>query len=419
MSRMDANDGIAWEPPTDRSRDFVLHSRERTGLVRVRTARMAIDAFARFCDEFPQFLPPSPPTEGTMMRAFFALLIAGGCASGLIAEDAPPTDRLKLLRQVVEQLEAAGESDLAGPVRLALLRAASQQSDLPGRFVLQVTALEIDRARLAVDRPELAAALYLDPSTIPAVGSDRELLRQLEQLIRVDGPVNVVAEPSLAATAGKLAMYRQGGEFEIPIPASHQRPATTSKKFFGSRIDATVKRRDGRFHVELMTEFSRLDPSIAVMCEGKKVPGLTKTSFEFSVESWPGETQLVTRRIPGLPYLLGEKKAGKASSVLAVFLEMDVEPAVAAASSPADALKVANPRSQGHLESAVGISPEGQTDRIPKQGGVFYSGDEVQYMQARSVPTLGQLFRALERYELEHKLQEEERKQTGQTETDY
>lgn len=287
------------------------------------------------------------------MRSLFALLVAGGFASGLMAEDAPPTDRLRLLRQAVERLEAAGESKLAEPVRQALRRAASQQTGLPDRFVLQVTALEIDRARLAVDHPELAAALYLDPDVIPSVGSDQELLRQLKKLNVAGGPLKLVAEPSLAATVEKLATYRQGGEFEIPIPASHQMPATTNKKFYGNRINATVKRRDGRFHVELMTEFSRLDPSIAVMCEGKKVPGLTKTSFELSVESRPGETQLLTRRSPRLPYWLSEKKAGQASTVLAVFLRMDVEPEVAAQPLPADALKVANPIRPDRLASAV------------------------------------------------------------------
>ncbi len=257
-----------------------------------------------------------------MMRAFFALMTAGVFfASGLNAEDAPPTDRLKLLRQAVEQLEAAGENDLAEPVRLALLRA----EDAPKRYLLQVTALEIDRTRLAVDHPELAAALYLEPSAIPSVGSDQKLLRQLKQLIRVDGPVKMVAEPSLAATVGKLATYRQGGEFEIPIPAGTPGGSAASKKFFGNRIDATVKRRDGRFQVELTMEFSRLDSSIAVMCEGKEVPGLTKTSFELSVESRPGETQLLTRQMPGLAFLSGEKKGGKVYTVPAVFLRMDVE----------------------------------------------------------------------------------------------
>lgn len=336
-----------------------------------------------------------------MMRAFFALLIAGGCASGLMAEDAPPTDRLKLLQQAVEQLEAAGENDLAEPVRQALRRAASQQADLPNRFVLQVTALEIDRARLAVDHPELAAALYLDPSVIPSVASDRELLRQLKKLDVAGGPLKVVAEPSLAATAGRLATYRQGEEFELPIPAGTPGGTAVSKHFFGDRVDATIHRREGHYQADLSVEISRRILGKAVLVQGKEVPSLERMSFSMSAECQLGETQLLTRQVP-LLRLSSTKKGEKACTLLAVFLRMDVAPAVAAASSPADALNIENRLLGGRLTAAASTKTNGNLgeSRPPEKG--YYLPDHVQYFPAGPENLTSQV-QVLERYKREQR----------------
>lgn len=255
------------------------------------------------------------------MRTLLALLIAGGSASGLMAEDPLPAERLKYLRQAIERLEAAGENELAEPVRQTLQRAENEQSSSPRRFLVQLTALEIDRARLAVDHPELAAAIYLNPSEIPSVGSDRELLRQLKKLNEPGGPLQVVSEPSLTATAGILATYRQGGEIEIPIPTDAPGDSRVEKRFFGDRVDVTIHRREGRYQADLIVEISRRVLGNTVLVQGKEVPGLEKMSFSMSVECQPGEMQLLTRQIPG-DRLLSMKKEGKAYTLL-VFLELD------------------------------------------------------------------------------------------------
>lgn len=337
-----------------------------------------------------------------MMRSLFALFAAGGFASGLMAEDAPPAERLKLLRQAVEQLEAAGENDLAEPVRQALRRAASQQTDLPNRFLLQVTALEIDRARLDDDHPELAAALYLAPSVIPSVGSDRELLRQLKKLNVAGGPLKVVAELSLAATAGKLATYQQGEEFEIPTPAGAPGGSAASRIFFGDRVDVTIHRREDHYQANLDVGFSRRDLANAVTIQDTVVPGMETMSFSMSVECQPGETQLLTRQVP-LLRLSSAKKAGQASSVLAVFLEMDVDPAVAARSMPADALKIENQPRGGSWTAAVSTKSVNDpgVGSPPKKG--YYFPDHVQYFPAGPVSKLTSQVQALERYKREQR----------------
>ncbi|WLD14074.1 hypothetical protein [Planctellipticum variicoloris] len=344
-----------------------------------------------------------------MMRSLFALLVAGGFASGLMAEDAPPTDRLKLLRQAVELLEAAGESELAKPVRLALQRAENEQASSAGQFLLQVTALEIDRARLAVDYPELAAALYLDPSVIPSVGSDQKLLRQLKQLIRADGPVKLVAEPSLAATAGKPATYRQGGEFEIPIPPSHQRPATAAKKFYGDHVEAKLECRGKQLQVEFLLQSSRLDQASAVKVNGELVPGLTAICFQTSVECQPGETQLLTRRRPALLYSRSEGRGAESPVMLAVFLQIEVAAEETARPMPADALNIENRLRGGRLAAAASTKTNGNLgESRPREKG-YYLPDHVQYFPAGPESKLTSQIRTLERYKAEQ-LQENQRK---------
>src|ERR1035437_2265642 len=124
-------------------------------------------------------------------------------------------------------------------------------------------------------------------SGIPNIGgtfnSGTANLRALEQT----GVIHILAEPTLPAISGESASFLVGGEFPIPPPATVSLPGaagpsqTPQFKPFGVALNFTpVVMSEGRISLNVKTEVSEIDPSVAV----QGVPGTKTRRAETTVE---------------------------------------------------------------------------------------------------------------------------------------
>jgi pilus assembly protein CpaC len=144
-----------------------------------------------------------------------------------------------------------------------------------------------------------------------SIGFTRTQMQLFFQAMRQNNLLRVLAEPNLVALNGQQAEFLAGGEFPIPI-AQGDDAIGVEYKNFGVMLTFTptvIGRHKIRLNVG--TEVSDIDTSLAVMMQGFSVPGLTKRRADTTIELTSGTTiaiagllseriRGVVQRLPGL-----------------------------------------------------------------------------------------------------------------------
>ena len=107
------------------------------------------------------------------------------------------------------------------------------------------------------------------------------------QAMEQAGVVRILAEPTLTAISGEPASFLVGGEFPIPPPATVSLPGaagpsqTPQFKPYGVQLSFTpVVMSEGRISLNVKTEVSEIDPTVAV----QGVPGIKTRRANTTVE---------------------------------------------------------------------------------------------------------------------------------------
>jgi pilus assembly protein CpaC len=124
-------------------------------------------------------------------------------------------------------------------------------------------------------------------SGIPNIGGTFKSVTANLRAMEQTGVVHILAEPTLTAISGASASFLVGGEFPIPPPATVSLPGaagpsqTPQFKPFGVALNFTpVVMSEGRISLNVKTEVSEIDPSVAV----QGVPGTKTRRAETTVE---------------------------------------------------------------------------------------------------------------------------------------
>lgn len=126
------------------------------------------------------------------------------------------------------------------------------------------------------------------------------------QTLQGDGSVNILSNPELVVRAPGEAELFSGGE--LPIHNKSQYYATTSWKNFGLLLRLKVTHSTGtRVRLDITTEVSHLDPSIAI----DKTPGIQANRMKTQVDARYGQPLLLSgllqqgmrQQARGLPFL--------------------------------------------------------------------------------------------------------------------
>lgn len=109
-------------------------------------------------------------------------------------------------------------------------------------------------------------------------------------VLKDNGLVKVLAEPTLIAMSGRSANFLAGGEFPVPVPQGLGTVAVEYREFgVGLTFTPTVLGPD-RISLEVAPAVSELDFSTAVRFEGFVVPGVTTRRASTVIELADGQS---------------------------------------------------------------------------------------------------------------------------------
>ena len=109
-------------------------------------------------------------------------------------------------------------------------------------------------------------------------------------VLKENGLVKVLAEPTLIAMSGQSAEFLAGGEFPVPVPQGLGTVAVEYRQFgVGLSFTPTVLGPD-RISLQVAPEVSELDFSTAVRFEGFVVPGVTSRKASTTIELADGQS---------------------------------------------------------------------------------------------------------------------------------
>lgn len=111
--------------------------------------------------------------------------------------------------------------------------------------------------------------------------------------LRDSNLLRLLADPELTVISGKQGEFLAGGEFPVPVP-QEEGIAIEYREFGIKLIYTPIVLGDGRIRMELVTEVSDLDETIAVATGGVRVPGLRKRSTATTVELREGQTLAIS-----------------------------------------------------------------------------------------------------------------------------
>jgi pilus assembly protein CpaC len=124
-------------------------------------------------------------------------------------------------------------------------------------------------------------------SGIPNIGGTFKSVTANLRAMEQTGVVHILAEPTLTAISGASASFLVGGEFPIPPPATVSLPGaagpsqTPQFKPYGVQLSFTpVVMSEGRISLNVKTEVSEIDPTVAV----QGVPGIKTRRANTTVE---------------------------------------------------------------------------------------------------------------------------------------
>jgi pilus assembly protein CpaC len=111
--------------------------------------------------------------------------------------------------------------------------------------------------------------------------------------LRNEGLAKVVSEPRLMTLSGRTASLLDGGEQAIPVPAGLGQVGTQFEEF-GTRLNfLPIVLGNGKIHLEIEPEVSRLDAASGTSIQGTIVPGRATQRVHTTVEMEDGQTLLL------------------------------------------------------------------------------------------------------------------------------
>ena len=123
------------------------------------------------------------------------------------------------------------------------------------------------------------------------------------QALRDESVVSSLAEPMLTTMSGRPASFLVGGEQAVPVPAGLGQIGVQFEEF-GTRLNfLPIVLGNGKIHLEVEPEVSRLDAANGTAISGTVVPGRDTTRVNTTVELEDGQTfvigGLIQREIAG------------------------------------------------------------------------------------------------------------------------
>jgi pilus assembly protein CpaC len=111
--------------------------------------------------------------------------------------------------------------------------------------------------------------------------------------LRNEGLAKVISEPRLMTLSGRTASLLDGGEQAIPVPAGLGQVGTQFEEF-GTRLNfLPIVLGNGKIHLEVEPEVSRLDAAAGTSIQGTIVPGRATQRVHTTVEMEDGQTLLL------------------------------------------------------------------------------------------------------------------------------
>ena len=108
-------------------------------------------------------------------------------------------------------------------------------------------------------------------------------------LLKQNGLVKILAEPTLVTLSGQTATFLAGGEF--PIPVSNNDGIGIEYKDYGVSLDFTpIVLPEDRIRIKVTPEVSEIDFSVAVLIGGYPAPGLLTRKTSTVVELADGQS---------------------------------------------------------------------------------------------------------------------------------
>jgi pilus assembly protein CpaC len=109
-------------------------------------------------------------------------------------------------------------------------------------------------------------------------------------ILKGNGLVKILAEPTLIALSGKTANFLAGGEFPVPVPQGLGTVGIEYKPFgVGLSFSPTVL-SENKISINVTPEVSELDTSTAIQVQGFVVPGLTTRKASTVIELGDGQS---------------------------------------------------------------------------------------------------------------------------------
>ena len=223
-----------------------------------------------------------------------------------------PKDRIKQIVPIADDVSALHERPQ---------KAVEQQQVLVEVKVLEISlskmrelGLEFNWAGLGglVGTTDLGSGRDRAASVI--LDRNDAALQFLSQLQK-EGLAKILAEPTLVTMSGRLASFRSGGEFPVPV-LQDDGQETAEYREFGTRVDLVpVCLDNGKLRLEIRPVISELDPSRSVTVGNTKVPGLRVRSIDATAELMPGQTLAVTGLAQTVPAKVGVNGKQEAEEV--------------------------------------------------------------------------------------------------------
>ncbi len=113
------------------------------------------------------------------------------------------------------------------------------------------------------------------------------------QALESEGLAKVLAQPRLVTLSGNPASFLEGGEQAIPVPAGLGQVGVQFEEF-GTRLNfLPIVLGNGRIHLEVEPEVSRLDNAAGTAIQGTIVPGRATQRIHTTVEMETGQTFVI------------------------------------------------------------------------------------------------------------------------------
>lgn len=113
------------------------------------------------------------------------------------------------------------------------------------------------------------------------------------QALETEGLAKVLAQPRLVTLSGNPASFLEGGEQAVPVPAGLGQVGVQFEEF-GTRLNfLPIVLGNGRIHLEVEPEVSRLDAAAGVVIAGATVPGRATQRIHTTVEMETGQTFVI------------------------------------------------------------------------------------------------------------------------------